>query len=889
MPTYNKFIHSFYDYTGTLHEVSISKASVIDTYVIEKSSDTPITISHDCGGKNEWDKEIIQGQELTFNFLVPQADVAVLDTIFDSEYQDYMLEYRINTTMLIFKGWVKPENLYKEFNKSMPQVPIQLSATDGLADLKDVPFKDAPGNRYNGRMTIMQIIKLALRTVNIPLDFRVQLNTYEKNVMASTDCALDKVYVNMGLFYPVDDIADTTCDSCWDVIEKVLKDFNVKFNQEYGAYVIVNHHEESSYEYLIDYDSLAVTARNDKYNVFDINTRLFRERIEQQKIHPLKSIITVYKTVDVGGDVTGVDLTDWIHSWNLHFYSHSVSADGKILQLVSTDGTPGVNYIELASTFNVSKISDNDYIRIVFDYRISSVSSMSGTPSMLMQIQVQRPNGSWSGAIDAPLYVTQYDSWISFDSNQFNIFKITEEGDYNIRISFMATPNSMWNWSVAAFQVRNFYIPKFAEWQADAYGKNTTNYEQQFGQINIKGYEQLSEELPLGDGNAITELNAFVSYASLQYGVTKDWNSYGSTEGIAIIDMYTRNVLKNRSKYKNFLRCTIIDRDHSISINQIVTIGSFNYVFGSFNKNYRNGEIEAELVELVHLELSTYNPHEVVGLKSASIGGIPEQTNFADGYEQTGHGFVIGDVIAYSDDDVLFFLADLTNLDYRAIGVVSDVISDNRFNYISEGYLNHPDMTYVLGKYYFLDPENPGKLIDTPTLLEYALEHCIGMGTHRGFKVELDNVVGYYAPDNIYVAYASDNTGTDFTMTNDEDLAFMAILKSPVKIETPVASDFDGLWRSGGGDPTTETDPVFNTWLIEHPISDVFDMEFLDSEDITWDIDPVAKTIKAYTIGATGTFLDHDSNTITHVRGLIKEKSGDTLYTLTVIDGSISV
>jgi len=50
-----------------------------------------------------------------------------------------------------------------------------------------------------------------------------------------------------------------------------------------------------------------------------------------------------------------------------------------------------------------------------------------------------------------------------------------------------------------------------------------------------------------------------------------------------------------------------------------------------------------------------------------------------------------------------------------------------------------------------------------------------------------------------YTAYASDDQGTDFTLTNDTDLAYMAVLVSPVEIPTPVVGDFAGLWRGDIG------------------------------------------------------------------------------------------
>lgn len=53
----------------------------------------------------------------------------------------------------------------------------------------------------------------------------------------------------------------------------------------------------------------------------------------------------------------------------------------------------------------------------------------------------------------------------------------------------------------------------------------------------------------------------------------------------------------------------------------------------------------------------------------------------------------------------------------------------------------------------------------------------------------------------LYVAYASDDSGTDFTMTFDPDLDYIAILNTNEEIETPEVSDFDGLWQRYKNEP----------------------------------------------------------------------------------------
>ena len=51
----------------------------------------------------------------------------------------------------------------------------------------------------------------------------------------------------------------------------------------------------------------------------------------------------------------------------------------------------------------------------------------------------------------------------------------------------------------------------------------------------------------------------------------------------------------------------------------------------------------------------------------------------------------------------------------------------------------------------------------------------------------------------VYIAYASDNEGTDFTLTFNESLDYIAILSTDTEIISPVVSDFTGLWKNYKG------------------------------------------------------------------------------------------
>lgn len=61
----------------------------------------------------------------------------------------------------------------------------------------------------------------------------------------------------------------------------------------------------------------------------------------------------------------------------------------------------------------------------------------------------------------------------------------------------------------------------------------------------------------------------------------------------------------------------------------------------------------------------------------------------------------------------------------------------------------------------------------------------------------------------VYIAYASDDTGTDFTRTFDPLLDYIAVLTTTTQIATPVASHFAGLWKKYKGEPGSDGDSAY--------------------------------------------------------------------------------
>lgn len=93
------------------------------------------------------------------------------------------------------------------------------------------------------------------------------------------------------------------------------------------------------------------------------------------------------------------------------------------------------------------------------------------------------------------------------------------------------------------------------------------------------------------------------------------------------------------------------------------------------------------------------------------------------------------------------------------------------------------------------DPEDTFQTIANLTVVESEGD----MATDDYVTVErtLAGITSGY----LYVAYASDNSGSDFSLTPDPALTYVAFRVSATEIETPTAGDFTGLWQKYIGDP----------------------------------------------------------------------------------------
>jgi hypothetical protein len=642
MINYNlQYYHEYYDIEGIYHRIDILALEYSGgATLIEISGDNPVVMRHGGSDKDSFESVIIQGQELQFNFFVHNTEIATFEPLFESDYKDYQIKYYVggySNSYLEFIGWIDPENMSKEYSTNPPYIEINLSANDGLASLKDIEFRDFDFDTIiNGRYLILVIIKWALKYTGIELDFMIQLGTYETTAMTSAECALKKIYVdtkrlagnlsskevgyivggtNGGspfMAYKNIVFPDSPM-SCYAVIEAVLLDFNVVFKQYKGKYYITNQHELNSYVFYFDFDTLTQQSREATTNIVDISNYQYKIGVEQQKVKPLRNVRITFKNKDLGGNLPIADLDNWNQdvTWTSDVVLTPSATTGR--GWIISESESGINsmYLTLVSDFAVTKVTDNDYIKITFD--LWFVTQTPSNKELRMFVKIKQPDGNWGveSMIAFPNGIDRH-----YESAIDSSFKINSSGNYNVYFRIITA--DVTNWTVAGGLIGNVKITKIID-AAETDQTDLVTYDRHYEQKFSKNTEVFAIETIFADSNQLSEIGSYLYYSET-WAVTQLWNSYGYSEGIKLLDIYSRNILNNRYSYKNYLRCTIIDRLHTIGFNNILTIDSKNYAILAYTNNFKLGELNLELIELLTTIQSYNSIQEVSG---NSINGEP--------------------------------------------------------------------------------------------------------------------------------------------------------------------------------------------------------------------------------------------------------------------------
>ncbi|MCH8170036.1 MAG: hypothetical protein IIB07_02750, partial [Bacteroidetes bacterium] len=193
-------------------------------------------------------------------------------------------------------GWIKPENLTKDY--ILDQYELSVSATDGLADLKDVEFNNFnTGNPYVDRATVLVSVRRILEHIEILLGFKIQLGVYETVLMTNSQNAIEKATIDSLRFTKIVDGREVQ-KNCFLVLEEILRTFGVVMFQSEGFWWIQSKRERNSN--VFEYNSAGTLQSTTLIDVsYDITNFDFRGGNSLERLPPIKQFETTLKNKNI--------------------------------------------------------------------------------------------------------------------------------------------------------------------------------------------------------------------------------------------------------------------------------------------------------------------------------------------------------------------------------------------------------------------------------------------------------------------------------------------------------------------------------------------------------------------------------------------------------------
>lgn len=564
-------------------------------------------ISHE--GDKEGIESVVFGSKLTYRFYATAADANKYDALFESNHKEVVIKY-FEDSVLQWIGYLDPAGLQREFLEST--YLIQLTANDGIADLKNEEFLTSGGAQYTDRVSILTVIRRCLdkRGADLALDFRIQLNTYESALGSATSCALAENSIDCRRFTKTRD-GITTNEDCYHVLNEVLRPFNVVMRQSAGHMWIRQKHELNSYVYAYTsggtYQSR--TASNLVQSIF--TSKFIPRQNSLSKYRPHHKALVTFQNRNLGENIiTNPGFDDGLTAWNNGTAPDDFDGFGVVggeLSAWEPDAylnAAGTEKWFQTNTFSVTKYSDNDYLKFRFKARIEELSYTSGDEvnnPLQVHIQCVYPSGT---PVSSAMKILKRE-WTVFE-NADTVFPITSTGNYRLRIGIKQHAGATYS----SYDVRFDDFEGLTNYESD-----DITFDKVIEVINNSPTAKAIAESTIyfGDTLQANDIGAIKDGANL----TSKWNLYGQTNQKPLLELYGMQLLVDRKIWKNVMRLSIIDEANAIKPHEVLQYDSREYDHYSWDKNCVSDVLTVSLIEVLSEAISygtlVYNKTTVDG------------------------------------------------------------------------------------------------------------------------------------------------------------------------------------------------------------------------------------------------------------------------------------
>jgi len=494
-------------------------------------------------------------------------------------------------------GWLQPDSLTRKFVN--PAYFININATDGLAELKDITYPADAITGTTGSTTVPQIniIKTILNQTGIPLSINSQLN-YRTNTITGSDSLLSGVYANQNRFVKNQRNGKTTYLSCYDALSYILESYNARISQVNNTWSIIQKNEINSPLTTFNWSNLSY-SRTDNDRTVNIDSYKSKfDSDELSKVRPIKQINLTFYNANIGENVLPNGyFTTGITGWNNPGYMSAVYktfawSSGNTSLYTQIDTSYSYNpsygrYVATTDDFTLEALSTGSSLNVSFDFNLASFTHTN--PSWLGQryVWVDLMSGSTiiasSSSLANKYYYTAESQFTYTTSLPFSV-----TGNYHLQFTVgienngWQTANIYWD-NVVAVQEYPVTITYDKYYEAVAAG-------QQFG------IQQVDKEIFFADGIQNNDVG------NLKYnptGLTTTWSNHDNS----VLDksfqfLYCYEKLKSSRFFKNYLRITV-KADTDINFNSVIEYNSKNYMISGYSYAIQTRDLSLELIEIL--------------------------------------------------------------------------------------------------------------------------------------------------------------------------------------------------------------------------------------------------------------------------------------------------
>lgn len=239
----------------------------------------------------------------TYSFIAPEGAARITVIVFvpfsTSSNDTYRINSFTNQTATIPAGDAGPELKWLGYVISSnyseaylaPPYPVQIVATDGLADLKTYDYLDKDGNKYRDDQNTLTAITEILAKTDLSINIQSAINRYEED-MDQTD---NDDPVNQCKFDPATFYHNNSIKSCAEVLEELLKPFGARILQRNGKWCIYSIEEFVTAADYREFDSNGLLIGNGTFNdAVNIDSPIIQQRAAFINREQVLSMIPAY-------------------------------------------------------------------------------------------------------------------------------------------------------------------------------------------------------------------------------------------------------------------------------------------------------------------------------------------------------------------------------------------------------------------------------------------------------------------------------------------------------------------------------------------------------------------------------------------------------------------